>query len=146
MTIRELRVLYVTRAVSTPVHDGTTIATPPVAAALLASVIGDEPIEVFGILCLTTRHTLICYHEVARGTLDRAIVEPREVLKAALLSNAASVVVGHNHPSGDPAPSAEDRELTRRLMEAGTLVGIDLLDHIIVGNGRHYSFREHGEL
>jgi len=71
---------------------------------------------------------------------------PREVFKAALLANAAAIILTHNHPSGDPTPSADDMALTRRLAEAGTLIGVEVLDHIIVGDGRYFSFREGGRL
>ncbi len=80
------------------------------------------------------------------GSLDSAVVHPREVFKPAILSNAAALIFGHNHPSGDPAPSSEDRAMTARLVECGKLLGIQVLDHIIVGDGRHYSFADDGAL
>lgn len=76
-----------------------------------------------------------------RGTLDSALVHPREVFEAALLANAAAIVAGHNHPSGDPTPSPDDVEITRRLAATGEVLGIPVLDHIIVGDGRYYSFK-----
>ena len=80
-----------------------------------------------------------------RGTINRAAVEPRGVLAAALLANAVAVVVFHNHPSGDPTPSAEDLAFTRRLSEAGNLLGVRLVDHVILGGpGRWYSLAERG--
>lgn len=110
-------------------------------------MLGFEPVEVVGILCLTTRLGVICYHEVSRGTLNMALVHPRETFRAAILANAAAIVVGHNHPSGDPTPSPEDHRLTTRLCEAGTLLGIEVLDHLIVaGADRFYSFRDAGLL
>ena len=78
------------------------------------------------------------------GSLNASIVHPREVFKAAILLNAASIVVAHNHPSGDPAPSREDREVTRTLNEAGRLLDIPLHDHVIVGAEGYFSFREAG--
>ena len=87
---------------------------------------------------------VIAYHEVSRGTLDATLVHPREVFKAALLANAAAIVLCHDHPSGEPTPSPDDLQLTRRLVEAGTLLGVDVLDHVIVGDGRYYSFKESG--
>jgi DNA repair protein RadC len=98
------------------------------------------------ILCLTTKHRVIAYHEVSRGTLDATLVHPREVFKVALLANAAAIILTHNHPSGDPSPSPDDVQLTRRLVEAGVLLGVEVLDHIIVGDGRYYSFQEVGGL
>ena len=89
---------------------------------------------------------MIAFHEVSRGTLDTTLVHPREVFKAALLANSSAIILCHNHPSGDPCPSPDDVHLTRRLVDAGTLLGVDVLDHIIVGDGRYYSFKEAGRL
>lgn len=101
--------------------------------------------EVMGSLFLDGRHRLIAEAEIYRGTLSRAAVEPRAILKRGLLVGAASVAVFHTHPSGDPAPSAEDLAFTRRLAEAGDIVGIRLLDHLILGSPtRWLSLREHG--
>jgi DNA repair protein RadC len=105
-----------------------------------------ESKEHFVCLHLDVKHRLLCFDRVAVGTLDGSLVHPREVFKGALLSSAASVVLLHNHPSGDPAPSAEDREVTRKLVEAGKLVGVPVLDHVIVGDGAFYSFSEQGLL
>ena len=104
--------------------------------------------EVGYVLCLTTKMDLIGYHEVSRGTLDSASAHPREVFKAAILANAAAILCGHNHPSGDPEPSREDRVLTQRLVEAGKLLGIDVLDHIVLGDGNtaYFSFADQGLL
>ena len=85
-----------------------------------AAVLQDQPSEVFAILCLSTKHRVIGYHEVSRGTLDTALVHPREVFKAAILANAAAIILTHNHPSGDPTPSADDVALTQRLVQAGS--------------------------
>jgi DNA repair protein RadC len=106
----------------------------------------DEPAEVFAILCVTTKHRVIAYHEVSRGTLDSTLVHPREIFKAVLLANAAAIVAAHNHPSGDPTPSPDDLELTHRLAAAGDVLGIPMLDHIIIGDGCYYSFKEAGRL
>jgi len=98
-----------------------------------------------GALYLNARNRLIRDDpEIYRGTLDRAVVEPREILKRALLANAAGIILYHNHPSGDPTPSREDREFTRRLSSAAEAVGIRLLDHVIVGHAGAVSFREAG--
>ena len=98
-----------------------------------------------GALYLNARNRLIRDDpEIYRGTLDRAVVEPREILKRALLANAAGIVLYHNHPSGDPTPSREDREFTRRLASAAEAVGVRLLDHVVVGSGGAVSFREAG--
>ncbi len=106
---------------------------------------GDGTQERTGALYLNARNRLIRHDpEIYRGTLDRAVVEPRELLKRALLSNAAALIVYHNHPSGDPTPSREDREFTRRLASAAEAVGLRLLDHIVVARDGCVSFREAG--
>jgi DNA repair protein RadC len=120
--------------------------SPRDSAAALMAVLQDQPTEVFAILCLMTKHRVIAYHEVSRGTLDSTLVHPREVFKAALLANAAAIIVAHNHPSGDPTPTADDIQVTRRLLATGEVLGIDVLDHVIVGEGRYYSFKEGSRL
>jgi DNA repair protein RadC len=112
-------------------------------AQFLTGLLSDEPVEVFVVLCLDTKHKLIAYHELSRGTLDSTLVHPRELFKAAMLANAASVVIGHNHPSGDANPSPDDIALTRRLVQSGELLGITVLDHLILGDQTYYSFQEH---
>jgi DNA repair protein RadC len=125
---------------------GRVLTSPGDAASVLIELLQDEPEEVFAILCVTTKHRVIAYHEVSRGTLDSASAHPREVFKAAILANAAAIILAHNHPSGDPSPSGDDVQLTRRLIDAGEILGIQVLDHIIVGDGRYVSFRELGRL
>ncbi|MEE8367203.1 MAG: DNA repair protein RadC [Thermoanaerobaculia bacterium] len=99
--------------------------------------------EVMGCLFLDTRNCLIGEREVFRGTLNRAAVEPRPLLKQGLLCDAAGIVVFHTHPSGDPSPSVEDLAFTKRLAEAAEIVGLQLVDHLIVGSGgRWVSLRE----
>jgi DNA repair protein RadC len=108
---------------------------------------GDGAQERTGALFVNARNRLLRDDpDIYRGTLDRAVVEPREILKRALLVNAAGVILYHNHPSGDPAPSREDREFTRRLAVASESVGVRLLDHIVVGRSGCVSFREAGLL
>ena len=98
--------------------------------------------ETFHVLVLDTRHRLIGREQVSVGTLTTSLVHPREVFRAAILLGGASIVVVHNHPSGDPEPSAEDEAVTRRLGEAGRLLGIPLLDHVVVGDGAWVSLRQ----
>jgi DNA repair protein RadC len=98
------------------------------------------------VLCLDTKHGIIGLHQVAIGTLNQTIIHPREVFKAAILLNAAAIALVHNHPSGDPTPSADDRALTTRLHEGGRLLGITVLDHVILGDAHSYSFADHCEL
>ena len=100
--------------------------------------------EEFLVLCLDAKNDPIGWHVVSTGTLTHALVHPREVFQAAILMNAAAVVIAHNHPSGDPTPSQEDRMLTTRLVSAGHLLGIRVLDHVVVGDGRYVSFADQG--
>lgn len=147
-TLRELRVRYSEKKDSDglPVAIGRELGSPAEAAATLMSLLADEPVEVFAVLLLTTKRRVIAYHEVARGTIDATLAHPREVFKAALLANAAAIIVAHNHPSGDPLPSPDDIHLTTRLSAAGDLLGVPLLDHIIVAGARYYSFKEGGHV
>lgn len=117
------------------------------AAAIFRAVIGDADRENFVVAVLNARRVCIGVQIVSVGTLSASLVHPREVFKPGILLNGAAIVVCHNHPSGDPAPSAEDRECTRRLTRAGELLGIPVADHVILGEGATYfSFREGGLL
>jgi DNA repair protein RadC len=108
---------------------------------------GDGAQERTGALFVNARNRLLRDEpDIYRGTIDRAVVEPREILKRALLENASGVILYHNHPSGDPSPSREDRDFTRRLATASESVGVRLLDHIVVGRAGCVSFREAGLL
>ena len=102
--------------------------------------------EEFRILLLNTQHAVLRELTVTRGTLDASVVHPREVFRAAISESAAAVILVHNHPSGDPAPSREDRDVTDQLAAAGRLIGIPVLDHVVVGDGRYVSFVEKGLL
>jgi len=117
-----------------------------IARALQPEVRGLE-VETFHAFALDVRHELVAHDVVAVGTLNSAPVHPREVYRGALRRSAASLVVAHNHPSGDPEPSADDLAVTRRLVQAGRLLGVPLLDHVVVGaGGRFVSLRERGAL
>jgi len=100
--------------------------------------------EYFWSILLNTKHRIIGVEEAAKGSLTSTIVHPREIYKSVLLANAAAVIFVHNHPSGDPAPSREDLEITRRLRDGGELLGIRVLDHIVVGYGRYVSMVDDG--
>ena len=106
----------------------------------------DLPHEEFHVLLLNTQNQILRDKQITRGTLDASLVHPREVFRSAIVEACAAVVLVHNHPSGDPTPSAEDRAVTQQLREAGKVVGIDVLDHVIVGEGRYVSFSESGLL
>lgn len=99
--------------------------------------------EHFLSLLLDGRHRVIGLDEVSIGTATAALVHPREVFKAAILATACGIILIHNHPSGDPTPSSEDREITNRLKEAATILGIPILDHVVMGEMSFYSFAEH---
>ena len=142
MYVRELHVRYRQRPVPAR-YTPHLIGTPRDAAALFTRILGGEVIEVCGLVCLSSKRDIIAYHELSRGTLDMTIVHPRDVLRIALLSNAASVIVGHNHPSGVVRPSPEDVGMTQRLRAATDVMGIQLADHIIVNvAGEFFSFRD----
>jgi len=98
--------------------------------------------EVFVIITLNTKSKIISVHEVSKGSLNASIVHPREVFKRALLDNAASIICIHNHPSGDTKPSKNDKDITDRLISAGEILGVEVVDHIIIGDNQHFSFRE----
>jgi DNA repair protein RadC len=102
----------------------------------------EEPEEHFCILCLNTKNKIVGVHTISIGSLNVSIVHPREVFKAAMLNNASGIICLHNHPSGDPEPSREDIETTRRLVEAGEIMGIKVLDHIIIGEQSYLSMKE----
>lgn len=120
------------------------ITQPEQVAGIFRQLIGSPDREHFVALLLDTRLRPLGVETVSIGTLNTSLVHPREVFKAAILASAASLILGHNHPSGDPTPSEEDRELTRRLVEAGRLLGIEVTDHVVLGDKRHYSFQENG--
>ena len=138
--VRELRVTYTTTS-SAPLP---SVGGPGSAAAILQSRLEHEPVEVCLVLLVNTKHRLLGVHELGRGTLDRCVVHPRDVFKAAILANTAGVIIGHNHPSGETEPSPDDLALCVRLRHAADIIGIDLLDFVIIGDRRYYSFKEMG--
>lgn len=111
-------------------------------AALLRAFRRDDPREGFVAIYLDNRHRPLAMHLVSLGTVDCALVSPREVFGPALMLSATSVIVAHNHPSGDPTPSPEDRSVTERLRQAGGILGVELLDHIVLGSERFFSFAQ----
>jgi DNA repair protein RadC len=119
-----------------------TVGSPPEAAAIARNVIGSELSEVVITLMLDARHRVMGYTEVSRGTVNASRLTPRDVFLPAIAANAAAVVVAHGHPSGVCTPSSSDHRVTRALREAGNLLGLHLLDHLIVTDAAHYSFRD----
>jgi DNA repair protein RadC len=101
-----------------------------------------EPVEKFGIIALNAKNEINGIHIICTVSLNHNIIEPREVFMAAMMNNAKSIIAFHNHPSGDPSPSQDDIHLTQRLKEAGQILGIALLDHMITGNGKFTSLKE----
>lgn len=114
------------------------------AAQMFRTYLGQVDREVLVALTLTTKHSVTAIHTVSVGCLDASIVHPREVYKPAILGNASAVLVAHNHPSGDPSPSVEDIAVTKRLSEAGKLLGIDFLDHLVLGDESFVSLKAQG--
>lgn len=117
------------------------VREPEAIAGRLARLVESKDREHFVVFHLDTRHRVRSYEIVSVGSLNAAIVHPREVFKGAILANASAIICGHNHPSGDPTPSEDDHEIHRRLTQAGELLGITLLDSLVVGGGRHWSTR-----
>ena len=122
------------------------LSTPQAAALYLLPRFGGRTIEQFGLILLDTKNRIIRTSVIVRGTLNTSNVEPRDVFREATLGGAAAIVVFHNHPSGDPSPSEDDVDLTHRLVAAGVLMGIDVVDHIVLGDVRYCSFKESGRL
>ena len=117
----------------------------PTEASLYADSLRDSDRERFAAILLNTRNRALGLHECTVGTLNSTLIDPGSVFKAALLSNAAAVILCHNHPSSDPTPSAEDLQITRQLIQAGKVMGIGVLDHVILGGTSQFkSLRETG--
>ncbi len=124
--------------------DKPLVETPEDVANLVKGKLRDKKKEYFLALLLDTRSHLIKAAEISIGSLDTIIVHPREVFKEAIAASAASVIFVHNHPSGDPEASEDDIQLTKRLTEAGEIVGIAVLDHIIIGDNKYLSLKRQG--
>lgn len=123
------------------------VCRPEDAASILADFLVGADREHFVVMCLDNKNKVNAINVAAVGILNAAPVHPREVFKPAILSNAAAVILGHNHPSGDPTPSREDMEIARRLVEVGRILGIEVLDHLVIGDdGRFVSMKERGLL
>ena len=128
------------------------LSTPSKVVDYMAGAFDDAPMqESFYVVCLNRKNKPLCRHRISLGTVSSTLVHPREVFRIAVLASASAIVCVHNHPSGDPAPSAADVQITRQLREAAKMMQIDLLDHVIIGvkeddpqNRGWYSFREAG--
>jgi DNA repair protein RadC len=139
-SIKHCRV-HVTREVLNEEHApyAKLVSSSRDVAKVARSLVEHEEQEVFIVFFLDQRNRITGYNEVARGTGNACAIIPRDVFRSAVLQGAQKIIVMHNHPSGDPTPSEEDIACTRRLARAAELIGIDILDHIIIGQGERYS-------
>ena len=115
-----------------------TISEPKDVWSIVSPLVSQKDREHFGVICVDIKNQPTHIAIVSIGNINSSLVHPREVYKTAILSNSAYIILFHNHPSGNPEPSAADLDLTKRLVEAGTLMGIEVLDHIIVGDGERF--------
>lgn len=134
------------RLARTSAQDLLSFQNPDTIAKYYMEDLRHEKQEHMKLLMLNTKSKLIGETEISKGTVNASLITPRELFIEALQKNAVSIIIMHNHPSGDPTPSREDQLTTRRIEEAGALIGIDLLDHIIIGNNCFISFRKEGLL
>lgn len=132
--VKESSLLYKDRSIRSP-EDGYN---------LFKQFLGELDREYFVVMCLDVKNQPTAINVCHIGSLNASLVHPREVMKAAILSNSASIIALHNHPSGQPEPSPEDIDVTKRLAEAGSIIGIELLDHLIVGDSRYVSLKDKG--
>ncbi len=121
------------------------LTSPDKVAKACVDYLGNYDREHFIVILLNTKARIIGVNTVSIGSLNASIVHPREVFKPAVILGAASVILVHNHPSGDPSPSQEDLEVTKRLADAGRILGITVLDHLIIGDNCYFSFKERGK-
>lgn len=122
------------------------VTSPSIAANYVLSEMSVLEQEHFRIMTLNTKKEINFIREISKGTINMTIVHAREVFRAAISDNAHSIILLHNHPTGDPSPSKEDIGLTKNLIEASKIIGIDILDHVIIGDNRYFSFLEEGLL
>ncbi|MEK4712039.1 JAB domain-containing protein [Sporosarcina sp. FSL K6-5500] len=132
--VKETSLLYKDRAIRSP-EDGYN---------LFKQFLGELDREYLVVMCLDVKNQPTAINVCHIGSLNASIVHPREVMKIAILSNSASILICHNHPSGNPVESPEDIDVTKRLAEAGRIIGIELIDHLIVGDGRYVSLKDKG--
>lgn len=132
------------RHMTTRLQLGDLFTSPKDVKCFLTTKLRDYPTEVFSAIFLNNRHRVICFEELAHGTINQATVYPREIIKKALDLNASAMILAHNHPSGHCEPSDSDKALTSQLKIALEHLNIKILDHFIVGDGVVFSFKEHG--
>ena len=130
------------RTLSRGVEQRPQLTTPRAVAEYLLPQFGSRPVEQFGVVLFDTKYRVLRASVLSVGTLDASIVHPRELFGEAIAAGAFAVVLFHNHPSGDPEPSQDDVILTQRMVAAGVIMGIDVIDHVILADAKYYSFRE----
>jgi DNA repair protein RadC len=146
-TVTLLAAVELAKRLSTQMHgDAPTVTSPGDAAGLVMEELRHNLREHFMAVLLDTKNKVMGIEEISIGSLNTSLVHPREVFRPAIRKACASIILIHNHPSGDPTPSREDLDVTKRLCEAGRLIGIEVLDHIVIGDGKFVSFREKGLL
>lgn len=128
------------------ISDRPVVTSPEAAAELVVPAVADSDRERCVAVLVDVKHRVLDVVTVSIGSLDHTFMGPREIMRDALLANAAGLVLAHNHPSGDPEPSADDETVTRRLAEAGRLLGVEVLDHLVVGGMRWVSLARRGVL
>ncbi len=138
MKVRESQIKYI----GEPKEVGKVSA--PEEAGKFFSFLQDEPVEKFCVLCLNNKNAVAHWQCVSMGTINETIVHPREVFRPAVMSGAKSIILCHNHPSGNIDPSEQDMRTTEKLQKAGDILGIDVLDHIIIGGENYFSMAENG--
>jgi DNA repair protein RadC len=129
-----------------PARERMSITSPEAAVDVIAPLLRDRDREHCVAALLDTKHRLIDVPTISVGSIDHTFMSPREVFRDALLANASAVVVAHNHPSGDPEPSIDDEKITKRLVAAGQVVGIDVLDHVVIAGGAWVSLARRGQV
>jgi len=134
------------REPGTDVQPGERVRSPADVHRLLLARLSCLEVEAFYVVCLGSQSQVRAVEELTRGILNSSLIHPREVFRSAILAGAAGIIVAHNHPSGDPTPSADDRAVTRQLVDAGRLLDIPLYDHVILAGERYVSFAEAGLL
>jgi DNA repair protein RadC len=145
MYVRELKVVYGDKVERITAENGR-IDSPRKVHHFLMPIMAGATVESFYVVYLNNKNEIQGYSEVSRGTVSETIIHPREVFKGAILANASGIVISHNHPSGTLEPSREDIATTARIKEAGIVIGIHVLDHVICTESGYYSFQEQGRL
>jgi DNA repair protein RadC len=127
-------------------YEVSQICSPGTAVDILRKYIGSSDREILVMIGLDTKNKINVISTISIGSLSASLAHPREIFKAAILANCASIILGHNHPSNDTRPSQEDIKITERVAAAGEVLGIELLDHVIIGEDNHYSMKEHDQI